>query len=271
VTAPDSGISMHLPHRFRRDRLHIEIHPDPASAGRAAADSAARALVDAAAHSHPVPILFAAAASQVEVLRALTSLPDLPWTSVVALHLDEYAGIPATHPASFRRFLHEHLTTRVPLGGFHEIPADAADLNAVCPDYARKLRLYPPQLSLLGIGENGHLAFNDPGEADFADPADVKLVSLDPACRAQQVAEGWFPSLDQVPQRAITVTIPALMRVPRLIVSVPGARKAPILRRVLHEAISPACPATILRRHPNATLYLDRASAAHLEIDPPLA
>jgi glucosamine-6-phosphate deaminase len=128
------------------------------------------------------------------------------------------------------------------------------------------LRSGNPQLALIGIGENGHLAFNDPGEADFADPLDVKVVTLDRACREQQVAEGWFPNVEQVPRSAITLTIPAILRVPTLIVSVPGERKAEIVRRVLYGPISPECPASILRTHPAATVYLDEESASALPL-----
>jgi glucosamine-6-phosphate deaminase len=147
---------------------------------------------------------------------------------------------------------------------FLEIDGTAADLDRVCSDYASALEAAKPQLCLLGIGENGHLAFNDPGEADFNDPLDVKVVNLDRACREQQAAEGWFESSDDVPTKAITLTIPALLRVPRLLVSVPGTRKAKIVQRSLFESISPDCPATLLRTHPNATLYLDQESAAEL-------
>jgi glucosamine-6-phosphate deaminase len=135
----------------------------------------------------------------------------------------------------------------------------------VCLYYAEKLRSSNPQLCLLGIGENGHLAFNDPALADFSDPLDVKVVHLDSMCRQQQAAEGWFNTPEDVPEYAITLTIPTLLRVPKLIVSVPGSRKAKIMRRTLEEAISTACPATILRTHPDVTVYLDKDSAAQLD------
>jgi glucosamine-6-phosphate deaminase len=138
------------------------------------------------------------------------------------------------------------------------------DPDEECRYYTEALSSAQPQLCLLGIGENGHLAFNDPGEADFQDPVDMKVVSLDDACRAQQVAEGWFSSLNEVPRRALTLTTPALFRTKKLIVSVPGTRKAAIVRRTALEPISTACPATILRTHPDATVYLDPDSAADL-------
>jgi len=134
----------------------------------------------------------------------------------------------------------------------------------VCKDYASLLKAADPALCLLGIGENGHLAFNDPCEADFNDSRDVRVATLDQKCREQQVAEGWFPSLEEVPAQAITLSIPALFRVPKLIVSVPGNRKAKIVRRLIEEEISTACPATLLRTHPDSTVFLDSESSAEL-------
>jgi glucosamine-6-phosphate deaminase len=147
---------------------------------------------------------------------------------------------------------------------FLEVDGTDPDPEQVCRFYAEKLRSSQPQLCLLGIGENGHLAFNDPGVADFDDPANVKVVYLDAACRKQQAAEGWFNTAEGVPEYAISLTIPTLLRVPKLIVSVPGSRKAEIMRRTLEEVISTECPATILRTHPDVTVYLDRDSASQL-------
>src|SRR6185437_3285097 len=163
---------------------------------------------------------------------------------VDGFHMDDYVGLPLDHPASFRAYLEEKLVKRVPMHSFAHIDGLAPDPAQTCRDYAKQLRAANPQLCLLGIGENGHLAFNDPGEADFQDPVDMKVVSLDDACRAQQVAEGWFSSLNEVPRRALTLTIPALFRAKKLIVSVPGTRKAAIVRRTALEPISTACPAT---------------------------
>jgi glucosamine-6-phosphate deaminase len=148
---------------------------------------------------------------------------------------------------------------------FSEVDGSSSDAEQVCRDYAEKLRIANPQLCLLGVGENGHLAFNDPAVADFEDPLDVKVAHLDMVCRQQQAAEGWFPSLQEVPHYAITLTIPTVLRVPKLIVSVPGSRKAAIMRRVLEGPISTECPASILRTHPDATIYLDADSAAQLD------
>jgi glucosamine-6-phosphate deaminase len=178
--------------------------------------------------------------------------------------MDEYIGLSTDHPASFRHYLRDNLTQKVQMMEFFEIDGTASDPEQACRDYEALLRAANPQLCLLGIGENGHLAFNDPGVADFNDPLDVKVAQLDTVCRQQQAAEGWFGSLEEVPQRAMTITIPALFRVPKLIASVPGPRKAAILRRTLEDAISTACPATLLRTHPDATVYLDRESAAEV-------
>lgn len=245
--------------------LRVEIHPSREAAGEAAARAAAQSLRDLASRSPAFGVIFATGASQLATLQALTSMPDLPWSRVAGFHMDEYVGIPPDHPASFRRYLRENLTERVTLGSFHEIDGTQPDLESVCDAYVRLLRANDPQLCLLGIGENGHLAFNDPAEADFADPRDMKLVRLDTQCRQQQVAEGWFPHVDAVPQQALTLTIPALLRVSKLIASVPGPRKAHIVKRTLEEPISTACPATIFRTHRDVTVYLDRDSAAELD------
>lgn len=251
--------------RITVDRLKIEIHQDRTSAGEAAAGAAARTIQELKQKNQHLAVIFATGASQLATLEALTERIDLPWKEITGFHLDEYVGISENHPASFRRYLRERLIQRVSMRKFFEIQGHAPDPQMVCSQYAARLQAAQPQLCLLGIGENGHLAFNDPAEADFEDPLDVKVVNLDTECRQQQVAEGWFSSLEEVPGQAITVTIPALMRLPRLIVSVPGPRKSAIMRRMVEEPISRACPATILRDHPDVTVYLDRDSATELE------
>ncbi|HEV2424259.1 MAG TPA: glucosamine-6-phosphate deaminase [Terriglobia bacterium] len=251
--------------RLQVGTLRLEIHPSREAAGQAAARAAAASLCELAGRASSFGVIFATGASQLATLHALTETPGLPWNQVIGFHMDEYVGIAPDHPASFRRYLRENLTERAPLGAFHGIDGTKPDLESVAEDYVRLLRGHDPQLCLLGIGENGHLAFNDPAEADFADPRDMKLVRLDAQCRQQQVAEGWFPTVDAVPDRALTLTIPALLRVPRLIASVPGPRKAHIVKRTLEEPISTACPATIFRTHPDVTVYLDRDSAAELD------
>jgi glucosamine-6-phosphate deaminase len=246
--------------------LTLEVHPSRAEAGAAAARAAAAELIRLASLHASFAVIFATGASQLAMLDALTSLPGLPWDRVIGFHMDEYIGLDENHPASFRRYMREKLSGRVPMLRFHEIDGNAPDIEHVRRGYAQALEDAQPALCLLGIGENGHLAFNDPAEADFNDPLAMKVVTLDDACRDQQVAEGWFSSRDLVPRQALTLTIPALLRVPKLIASVPGARKAAIVRRTLEEPISTACPSTILRTHGDVTIYLDPDSAAELNL-----
>jgi len=211
-----------------------------------------------------IGVIFATGASQLETLRALVKIPGLPWDRICGFHMDEYVGIAKDHRASFRVYMRNELTQQVPIHRFHEVDGAAPEPERACQEYADALQAAHPQLCLLGIGENGHLAFNDPGVADFKDPRDMKVVALDDECKQQQVAEGWFASTNEVPAQAMTLTIPALLRVPKIIVSVPGFRKAKIVKRALNETISTACPATILRKHPDATVYLDEESASEL-------
>lgn len=243
----------------------IEIYPTREQLGAAAAQAASDALRQADTRDTPMGVIFATGASQFDTLGALVSMPEIPWAKIIGFHMDEYVGLSPDHPASFRNYLRRRLTSLVNMREFHEVDGTAGDPQRVCEQYAEKLRAAAPQVCLLGIGENGHLAFNDPGVADFHDPLDVKVVRLDDACRQQQTAEGWFSSASEVPEEAITITIPALLRVPKLIVSVPGKRKAQIVRRTLEEPISTACPATILRTHPDVTIFLDRESSAEVE------
>jgi len=245
-------------------KLNVEAYESTEAMGKAAAESAAESLRALAAQNDTVAVIFATGASQMATLEALTSIPGLPWDKVVGFHMDEYLGIPDDHRASFRRYLRERLTSKVKMRQFYGVDGTSGNPEETCRKYADLLRQYNPQLCLLGIGENGHLAFNDPAEADFDDPQDIRIVSLDDQCRQQQVNEGWFGSLAEVPQQAITLTIPTLLRVPRLIASVPGERKAHIVNRTLTEEISTACPATIMRNHSNTTVYLDPDSAAEL-------
>jgi glucosamine-6-phosphate deaminase len=245
--------------------LKLQIYTSPKAAGEAAALAAAQALKQLEQTTDEIAVIFATGASQKETLHALTSMSDLPWDKVRGFHLDEYIGIDENHPASFRRYLRERLTQRVPMREFFEIDGSSPDIDRVRREYVRELSAADPQLCLLGIGENGHLAFNDPPEADFEDPETMKVVTLDAECRQQQLGEGWFPSFDEVPKQALTLTIPAMLKVPKLIVSVPGRRKAQSVRRTVEDPISTACPATILRTHPDVTLYLDEESASELD------
>jgi glucosamine-6-phosphate deaminase len=249
---------------FRAGNLVVRVAESREAMGQAAAADAATRIRALANKHEALPIIFATGESQLATLRALTAMADLPWSRIVGFHMDEYIGLPENHPASFRHYLRENLTGRVPLSRFYGIETTNGDPRNTCREYADLLHIHQPLLCLLGIGENGHLAFNDPAEADFNDPEEVKVVSLDETCRQQQVNEGWFQSLTDVPGQAVTLTIPTLLRVPTLILSVPGPRKALIVKRTLEEAISTRCPSTILRTHPDATAFLDRESAAQI-------
>ena len=248
----------------RVGNLKLEVHASEKAAGQAAAQAAAEALNQLGQGRNEIGVIFATGASQLETLHALIAIPGLPWTKVRGFHLDEYLGINENHPASFRRYLREKLTSHVPMRTFLEIDGSASDLAAVQKQYVQELAQADPRLCLLGIGENGHLAFNDPAEANFEDPLAMKVVNLDTACRQQQMSEGWFEKFEDVPEKALTLTIPTLFKVPRLIASVPGRRKAQSVRRTLEDPISTDCPSTILRLHPDVTLYLDQESAAEL-------
>jgi glucosamine-6-phosphate deaminase len=250
--------------RFQFGTMKVEVHPSSEAAGAAAAQATRKALIELAKAQDSIAVIFATGASQLHTLHALTNLKDLPWNKIRGFHMDEYVGISPDHSASFRHYLRENLTQKVKMKEFFEIDGSARDQEETGREYGEKLLSANPQLCLLGIGENGHLAFNDPFVADFEDPLGVKTVSLDNICRMQQVAEGWFATVEQVPESAITLTIPTLLRVPRLIVSVPGSRKAKIVKRSLEEPMSTECPATILRTHPDVTMYLDLESAHEL-------
>lgn len=252
--------------RFQIENLKIEVYSTRRLAGLRAAEAAAEELKSLGQkEKDAIGVIFATGASQLETLRALVNIPDLPWDRICGFHMDEYVGIAEDHRASFRLYMRKELTQQLRMRRFYEVDGNAPDPEKFCEEYAAALKAAHPQVCLLGIGENGHLAFNDPGVANFNDPRDMKIVALDDACKQQQVAEGWFGSTAEVPSQAMTLTIPALLRVPKLIVSVPGLRKAKIVNRTLHEALSTACPATILRTHPDATVYLDEESASELE------
>ena len=246
-------------------KMQLHVYSSKNAAGEAAAVAVAEELRRLDKLYEQIAVIFATGAAQFDTLAFLTATAGLPWHKVRGFHLDEYVGLDENHPASFRNFLRQRLTTQVAMGRFFEMDGAASDLDAVCHAYVRELHVVEPQLCLLGIGENGHIAFNEPAEADFEDPLEMKVAKLDLTCRQQQAAEGWFPSWQQAPERALTLTIPTVMRVPKLIASVPGPRKAEIVRRTVIEAISTECPSTLLRTHPDITVYLDTDSAALLD------
>jgi len=245
------------------DQLHIAAFPDRAAMGAAAGLEAAAAIQRALAATGAARVILASAPSQSELLAALLAQP-IDWSRVTLFHMDEYIGLPAAHPASFRHFQQKHVLSRIQPRAFHGILGEAADPAAECARYAALLSEAPIDVVCLGIGENGHLAFNDPPVADFNDPKLVKIIELEDPCRQQQVNDGCFAALADVPRTAITLTIPALCAGRELFCVVPGPRKARAVRDTLRGPIATTCPASILRRHPHAKLYLDRDSAAEV-------
>ena len=212
-------------------------------------------------------LVAATGASQLEFLHALTAMPGIDWQRVELFHLDEYAGLPETHPASFRRYLREHLVAKTRIPTCHFLDGQA-DLEAVRRRVGDELLKEDVDVLFAGIGENGHLAFNDP-PADFKTTEPYIVVKLDDACRRQQVGEGWFRSLDEVPDTAISMSIHQMLKAREMIVVVPDERKAAAVREALEGEVTPAVPASILRRHPNVTLYLDEPAASRLSAPPP--
>ena len=248
---------------FFVDQLGVRVSGTRMEMGMLAGTDAAAEIRERLARHSAARVILASAPSQTELLDALTGA-DVDWSRVTLFHMDEYAGLDADHPASFRHYQREHVLDRIRPAAFHGIAGEAGDATAECARYAALLAQAPIDVVCLGIGENGHIAFNDPPVADFADPLAVKIVELDEACRGQQVNDGCFPSFDAVPRRALTLTIPALMRGGALFCAVPGPRKAQAVQATLRGPIVSACPASILRTHERATLYLDRDSAALL-------
>jgi glucosamine-6-phosphate deaminase len=253
-----------VPREFVVRRAAVHVCDDREALGRAAADHAAILLRELLARQDRVRLVVACGPSQAATLAGLAAAPDIEWRRVHAMHMDEYVGLPRSHPASLRRWLDTHLAGHVDLGRVDYLDGDAPDPEAECLRYARLLRSAPIDLCLMGIGENGHIAFNDPAEADFDDPRLVKIVTLDEACRTQQTAEGHFPTLADVPPRALTLTCPALLGTEHVIVSVPGPRKADAVRKAIRGPRSTSCPASAIMDHARATVYLDRESASQL-------
>jgi glucosamine-6-phosphate deaminase len=241
------------------DRLRVSDYPDRRALGEAAgADVAARVRALLAAKP-AVRMIFAAAPSQNETLAALVRPGGIDWSRVTAFHMDEYIGLAEGAPQKFSQYLREHLFDLVRPGVVHLIDG-SADPEAESRRYGALLREGPIDVVCLGIGENGHIAFNDPPVADFADPRPVKVVELDDACRRQQVNDGCFLAFGAVPTHAITLTIPTLTSGAHLFCAVPGSTKRRAVERTLNGPISTECPSTILRKHPDCTLYVDRDS-----------
>jgi glucosamine-6-phosphate deaminase len=243
------------------------IFDDKLSLGQAAAHQAAEALRHAIQNNGQARMIVASAASQFELLDALTSAPGIAWERVELFHLDEYIGLPAIHPASFRNFLRTRLIDKVGITQAHLLDGER-DPADVIREVGTALQNAPIDVALVGIGENGHLAFNDP-PADFATEEPYIVVTLDEACRQQQLGEGWFASLAEIPRQAISMSIRQILKAREIICAVPDARKARAVAACLEGEISPLAPASILRTHPNTTVYLDKSSAALLTAPAP--
>lgn len=242
--------------------MRVKIFNDAGSMAHAAAEQAAGTIRHVIAQGAQARIILATGTSQFAFLDALTRYADINWRKVEAFHLDEYVGMPVTHPASFRKILLEKVVRKTGLQ-FHPIAADASDLATVLRDLGKQLASTSVDVAFIGIGENGHIAFNDP-PADFVTEEPYKIVELDEACRKQQVGEGWFADISEVPTRAISMTPRQILKSRQIIAVVPDQRKARAVKASLEGEISPMVPASILKRHPDVTIYLDQESASLL-------
>ena len=245
--------------------LQVSIHEDRPALGRAAAEIAARALVDACRNQGAATLVIATGSSQFEVLAALGAWAGIPWDRISLYHLDEYVGLAPAHPASFRRFLHERFVDDLPArpAAFHELDGLAADPLAECDRLAGLVPDGPFDVAMIGIGENAHLAFNDP-PADFDTERPYLVVELDERCRQQQVGEGWFSSLAAVPTHAISMSVKRILATRTIVCSVPDRRKAEAVQASVEGPVTPTVPASILQRHANCQLMLDREAATLL-------
>ncbi|MBP2463900.1 MULTISPECIES: 6-phosphogluconolactonase [unclassified Rhizobium] len=241
------------------DQLAVESFATRAQMGAAAAADIAAALAERLASQPTVRMVFAAAPSQGDMLAALATVPGLDWNRVTAFHMDEYIGLDPASPARFANWLDAHVFNRLPFAAVHRITPEP-NAEAEVARYATLMNEAPIDIVCLGIGVNGHIAFNDPPVADFEDPLDVKVVVLDDICRQQQVDDDCFPDFASVPHQAVTLTVPRLVRAERLFCVVPGSIKREAVARTLYGPIATECPASILRNHPACTLYIDKDS-----------
>jgi glucosamine-6-phosphate deaminase len=251
--------------QLKKDHLNVRIFSNKDEMGKAAAVSVAEKLNAAISEKGFANLILATGASQFQFLEHLQQ-QAIDWKKITVFHLDEYKGMPVTHPASFRKYLKERILENVQPKQVHYLNGDAADAEAEVLRYENLLKDHPVDIACIGIGENGHIAFNDPPVADFNDPKLVKVVELDEACRKQQLGEGWFPTFDDVPTHALSLTIPAIMGCKAISCVVPDERKADAVFNTLNAEISTACPATILRTHADTVLYLDEGSASKLNL-----
>jgi len=249
---------------FMAGSLRVRVFDSRRAMGECAGGDAAEYIKRLLAEKDEINVLFAAAPSQNETLAALCADGDIDWSRVNAFHMDEYVGLDPQHPAGFRNFLRRAIFDKFAFRSVNLLDGNAGDPEKAAREYDALLRAHPLDACLMGIGENGHIAFNDPPVADFDDPVLVKVVKLEERCRMQQVHDGCFDRIEEVPTHALSATIPALMHAKRLFCSVPAATKAEAVRDTVNAEISTACPATIMRRHPAADMYLDRDSAKYI-------
>lgn len=247
----------------RYGQLQVATYPSAGALGAAAAAAFAATVRDALRFRRTVAVILATGNSQLPFFAALRSRSDIDWSRIDVFHMDEYLGMSPGHPASFRRYLHEQLVDAVGPREFHGLRGDAGDVREEIRRYTALLSEFEPLVCVLGIGENGHLAFNDPPAA-FSTGELVHVVDLDEPCRRQQWTEGHFPALDAVPRRALSLTIPALLRPSHVFALVPEKRKAEAVRNALEGPVTPQCPASILQETPHARLFLDPESSSLL-------
>lgn len=251
---------------FYKDKLKIEIFEEKKDMGQAAAIFVAKNLNQAIEEKGFANLILGTGTSQYPLLMALLKR-DIDWTKINLFHLDEYIGLSDRHPASFRRFLKENVASKITPKNVYYLNGDAEDINHEIERYEKLLRDNPIDVACIGIGENGHIAFNDPSVADFSDFHYLKVVELEETCKKQQVNERWFSTIDDVPERALTLTITAIMDCKILCCTVPDERKSEAVYKAVNDEISPSCPASIMRKHDNAVLFLDKFSAIKLFIN----
>ena len=248
--------------------MQIRVFEEKKSLGHAAAEQAASAISRAIRKSGRARIVVATGASQFEFLEALTSIPNLDWSQVEMFHLDEYLDLPGTHPASCRNYLFERLINKTSITKYHLLDP-GKDPESAVKHFGKQLNEHVVDVAFVGIGENGHLAFNDP-PADFQTEEPYLIVELNETCRQQQVNEGWFKEISEVPRRAISMSVHQILRAKEIIVVVPDARKAQAAKSCFEGPITPVAPASALRNHPNTTVFLDKESAALLNEEAPM-
>ncbi|MEN8116706.1 MAG: glucosamine-6-phosphate deaminase [Bacteroidota bacterium] len=248
---------------FTKDNLIVEVYASANEMGESAAQRVAGKLAEAIKEKGSANLLIATGASQFAFYDALKKI-EIEWNKITTFHLDEYLNMPETHPASFRRYLKERILNEVKPKQSYFLGGDAEDIEEELKRYEELLKNHPIDIGCIGIGENGHIAFNDPPVADFNDPKLVKVVELDDACRNQQYGEGWFETFDSVPTHALSMTVPAIMSCKVISCFVPDERKAEAVKNMLYGEISTNCPASILRNHENTILYIDEPAASRI-------